>query len=758
LKRLTLSSLAGLVLISLPAFGGPLFDPFLEKFQVGTYGDPDALPLELGFPSDLMEPAELDDTWLRGVSVVLGARGEEANSYLTHVLLERQLGEIAFEAWLGGMGVLLEDLEAGSESTDWGNDRHPLKKERAAAAVFGHAAAGRTLQAAALAIRLRDGGSAWGLSDREVFIWDLRAKFLFRKAGNRTAGRLSTWPTMLDLGPYDTGNAWTLWMAHCRWEEQHPLPEAMTTEEWGRHLARISRLGVTPEELYGSGLSADFQAGIGAVNFKGATRDAHFTRFPAPPADKSLQGLWVRGRRLQSGGDPGVYEQLARRDDLLPGWRLDLWRRASELHLLKGAWDQGLADLEQALVLAGDGAGHWTTRRRLRQWNEQALVLALARDDGETARQLRELGLEYFQGKEREAFLEETSHWNAQLGLEDPGSGSADLSLKDEAGVAVSAGSVRDLTLATDDRRDAFVTAASGHLWDLWIKWGLTLANPAPVEGLVKERAIDYGQALSRMAEIPDPRAQQTAALQLVADRLGGSPVFDRMVAQALDHDVVRASGGSVAPEPSLVPAILPLLKGSELDRHALLGFALAAGDMRGILAVAVALEGRGLTTGEKRRFLYPLPAPGAIREAIVDAASDPALLLAVARNESLFEPSVRSRAGALGWMQIMPFHYDQRGAVKGANNWRHPGVSISRGDGLLVENGKRYGDDPYRGVAAYNAGPGAASRWDKQLGGGADRDIYLAWIGYPETRHYVEKVLIDREIYDWIIRTESSR
>ena len=90
---------------------------------------------------------------------------------------------------------------------------------------------------------------------------------------------------------------------------------------------------------------------------------------------------------------------------------------------------------------------------------------------------------------------------------------------------------------------------------------------------------------------------------------------------------------------------------------------------------------------------------------------------------------------------------------MKGANNWRHPGVSISRGDGLLVENGKRYGDDPYRGVAAYNAGPGAASRWDKQLGGGADRDIYLAWIGYPETRHYVDKVLIDREIYDWLIR-----
>ena len=100
-----------------------------------------------------------------------------------------------------------------------------------------------------------------------------------------------------------------------------------------------------------------------------------------------------------------------------------------------------------------------------------------------------------------------------------------------------------------------------------------------------------------------------------------------------------------------------------------------------------------------------------------------------MARNESLFEPSVRSRAGALGWMQIMPFHYDQRGAVKGANNWRHPGVSISRGDGLLVENGKRYGDDPYRGVAAYNAGPKAVDRYDGVP-------------PYAETQAYVERVL----------------
>jgi soluble lytic murein transglycosylase len=139
-----------------------------------------------------------------------------------------------------------------------------------------------------------------------------------------------------------------------------------------------------------------------------------------------------------------------------------------------------------------------------------------------------------------------------------------------------------------------------------------------------------------------------------------------------------------------------------------------------------------------------------------MESDSEPALLLAVARNESLFDPSVRSRAGALGWMQIMPFHYEDRGALPGEANWGNSRVSIRKADGLLRENSRRYHGNPYLAVAAYNAGPKAASRWERQLGGSPDRDIYLAWIGYPETRHYVENVLIDREIYDWIIRAES--
>jgi soluble lytic murein transglycosylase-like protein len=89
---------------------------------------------------------------------------------------------------------------------------------------------------------------------------------------------------------------------------------------------------------------------------------------------------------------------------------------------------------------------------------------------------------------------------------------------------------------------------------------------------------------------------------------------------------------------------------------------------------------------------------------------------------------------------------------LPGAGHWSNARISIARGDHLVSDGARRYGGDPYRVLAGYNAGYEATDRWDRQLGGNAARDIYLAWIGYPETRHYVEKVLVDRAIYEAVI------
>ncbi|MBM4131521.1 lytic transglycosylase domain-containing protein, partial [bacterium] len=304
---------------------------------------------------------------------------------------------------------------------------------------------------------------------------------------------------------------------------------------------------------------------------------------------------------------------------------------------------------------------------------------------------------------------------------------------------------------------DTAVTAVSGHrmllrlaaerpLWDLWTAWGASFADSAA--GGARE-----GAYARRLAAVPDAGDPVAAVLAAVAPLLAEP----RLAGQLLDADVARLTGGGTPARPSLVPALVTEAGKDHVRIHALLGFALAAGDMRGQLAAATMLPQRGLTAGERRLFLYPLPGEGPVRDALLAAGSEPALVLAVARNESLFEPGVRSWAGALGFMQVMPFHYERRGALPGARHWSNPPVSIAKGDQLLAEGARRYGGDPYRLLAGYNAGYEATDRWDRQLGGHASRDIYLAWIGYPETRHYVEKVLVDREIYRDVIAARAA-
>ena len=102
--------------------------------------------------------------------------------------------------------------------------------------------------------------------------------------------------------------------------------------------------------------------------------------------------------------------------------------------------------------------------------------------------------------------------------------------------------------------------------------------------------------------------------------------------------------------------------------------------------------------------------------------------------------------------MQIMPFHYPQRGAVFGAGNWRIPAQSIGRGDGLLVENRRRYAGDPYRVLAAYNAGPNRVKQWlpDESV----PADIWIETIPYTETREYVTSVLVYALIYQQRIQS----
>jgi len=554
------------------------------------------------------------------------------------------------------------------------------------------------------------------------------------------------WKSSLSLGTWDLSNAWVLWTAHHRLNGYPALPATIKSRNDARALSVLRKSWLSRKNIQNSAFSHDTKAGLGSRLLKKQELNEHLLLYPDPPSDFMLQGWWVSGQRSSRRGESGFYEDLARRTDLKPGWRMDLFRRASEIHLLAGRWEKGIEDLSLSLDEAQQNAGSAGQRRRLRQWTEQAMVLALANEDTLKARQIYKLGLEKLAGEQNAVFKTEARNWSPELGLEDPRN-SGDSSFRDKLRSQVEKGNSKNLEPMPEARQKEFQLAATTPLWKLWARWGLALTDPDK-----NQDSLEYCMILDKILETDSLELQKTLVIEAVSGPLKSKLDQEILLRWVLDKDIHHISGGRSLTAMTPIPGIARKIKGDSASLHALLGIALLADDLRGIVGVATPMPQTGLTKQEKLCFLYPLPGSGSIHEALTTSNCDAALLLAVARNESLFEPSVRSRAGALGWMQIMPFHFPDKGARPGADNWSCAAVSIAKGDALLAENRRRYQGNPYLSLAAYNAGPGAVKRWQKQLGGNTRNDIFLAWIGYPETRHYVEKVLIDKGIYDWII------
>jgi soluble lytic murein transglycosylase-like protein len=118
----------------------------------------------------------------------------------------------------------------------------------------------------------------------------------------------------------------------------------------------------------------------------------------------------------------------------------------------------------------------------------------------------------------------------------------------------------------------------------------------------------------------------------------------------------------------------------------------------------------------------------------------DKALLLAIARQESSFNPRAKSSCGAVGLMQLMP----RTAHSMGAGKLTDPQVNL--------ELGQRYvrrllDDDAIKGnllflAASYNSGPGNVSRWLQNTHHNGDALLFLESIPVHETRAFVERVM----------------
>lgn len=142
-------------------------------------------------------------------------------------------------------------------------------------------------------------------------------------------------------------------------------------------------------------------------------------------------------------------------------------------------------------------------------------------------------------------------------------------------------------------------------------------------------------------------------------------------------------------------------------------------------------------------RLLFPAPFTRVARQEAERANLDPRLLYAVLRQESRFVADVTSWVGARGLAQVMPTTADGIAAQLGLTDFHpdqlySPAVSLRFGAFYLGRQMQAFDNNVQAAAAAYNGGPGNASRWLEQS---SHPDYFTEWIDYHETRDYVKIV-----------------
>jgi soluble lytic murein transglycosylase len=134
-------------------------------------------------------------------------------------------------------------------------------------------------------------------------------------------------------------------------------------------------------------------------------------------------------------------------------------------------------------------------------------------------------------------------------------------------------------------------------------------------------------------------------------------------------------------------------------------------------------------------RLRYPLAYESIVRGHAENYSLDPALLAAVIYQESKFDTEARSKAGAVGLMQLQPetargIALRTGGSKFHVDDLTNPEINVRYGSWYLRHLLDKY-DEERLALAAFNAGQGNVDSWRKAGKG----------IAFAETRHYVDRV-----------------
>ncbi len=156
---------------------------------------------------------------------------------------------------------------------------------------------------------------------------------------------------------------------------------------------------------------------------------------------------------------------------------------------------------------------------------------------------------------------------------------------------------------------------------------------------------------------------------------------------------------------------------------------------------------------------LYPFPYMQTISTWSADRKLNPMLVTALIRQESRFEPKIKSVVGATGLMQIMPETASDIASQIKVKDYKLENVddNIKFGTWYLDFTHKTYQGNSMLAVASYNAGPGAVSGWVSQSKT-QDMDEFAESIPYDETKGYVKSVFANYWNYMRLYNPEISK
>ncbi len=259
----------------------------------------------------------------------------------------------------------------------------------------------------------------------------------------------------------------------------------------------------------------------------------------------------------------------------------------------------------------------------------------------------------------------------------------------------------------------------------------------AAAESLVQRQALAFA---GLAAEVGDSSLARRAPAALVGiERLLRLGLFEEGERELLSWAAVRRADARA----QLAAAAVAWRTGRGEPQVRLVGA------LQGLLAARLSQLRDAL-----RVAAMPTPYADAVLQAAGVTGVPAPLLWGLMRRESLFDAGAISLAGAHGLMQVMPTT-----AARVAQGWgmpapaspllRQPALNVRMGSEEVGRLLRRYEGDPYRALAAYNAGEPNAERWEARRGPHQPTPEYLLLVSFTETRQYIFYVLSYARSYE---------